>query len=234
VNGDGPTLVLGALDQEIKAFDRHLEAAHTETWRGFAFHLGRIRERDVVVARCGVGKSLSAMLTQHLIDRYRPSRIVFTGIAGAVNPELEIGDTLVARTCMQYDMDVTALGFPLGKIPYTDFRVLSCDPELVDRALTCRPGKGRVLSGHVLTGDSFVVTSTDESHRYLRTELGGDVVEMEGASVGLVATVNEVPFVIIRTVSDKADGSAQVNFARFVKQASRRAWEFVDHIMATA
>ena len=179
-----------------------------------------------------MGKTLSAMLTQYLIDRYAPSRIVFTGVAGALDPELEIGDTLVAESCMQYDMDVTALGFKLGEVPYTPYRVLSCDPELVDSARTCRPSGGAVRVGHVLTGDTFVVTSKDESHRYLRDELAGDAVEMEGASAGLVATVNEVPFVIVRTISDKADASTSVNFAKFVKQASRNAWEFVDHIMA--
>jgi 5'-methylthioadenosine/S-adenosylhomocysteine nucleosidase len=233
--GAGPedlTLLLGAFDAEIEAFHRHLEGPRTATWRGYEFYEGRIAGRDVVVSRSGVGKTLSAMLTQHLTERYRPARILFTGVAGALNPELEIGDTVVARTCMQWDMDATAVGFELGEVPYSSYRVISCDAELVEAALTCTPSNGRVFAGHVLTGDSFIVTSTDESHRYLRESLGGDAVEMEGASVGLVAAVNEVPFLLLRTISDKADTSASVHFAKVVRQASRNAWEFVEHVLS--
>lgn len=226
-----PVLLLGALDAEVEAFKEHIDGASETRWREYRFLEGTIRGQAVVVSRCGVGKSLSAMLTQQLIDRYAPSAIIFTGVAGALNPELEIGDTIVARTCMQYDLDARALGFELGEVPYTPYRILEGDPDLVERALSCKPDNGSVHAGHVLTGDSFIVTSKDDSHRYLREELGGDAVEMEGASVGLVATVNDVPFVVIRTISDKADTSASVNFAKFVKRASRNAWEFVDHLL---
>lgn len=226
-----PMLLLGALDAEVEAFKEHIDDAKETGWREYRFLEGTIRGQAVVVSRCGVGKSLSAMLTQHLIDRYTPSAIIFTGVAGALNPELEIGDTVVARTCMQHDLDARALGFELGEVPYSSYRILEGDRDLVDRALTCRPSNGSVYAGHVLTGDSFIVTSKDDSHRYLREDLGGDAVEMEGASVGLVATVNEVPFVVIRTISDKADTSASINFAKFVRKASRNAWEFVDHLL---
>lgn len=226
-----PILLLGALDAEVEAFKEHIDGPRETRWREYRFLEGVIRGHAVVVSRCGVGKSLSAMLTQHLIDRYTPSAIIFTGVAGALNPELEIGDTVVAKTCMQYDLDARALGFDLGAVPYTSYRILEGDRELVERALTCKPSNGSVHGGHVLTGDSFIVTSKDDSHRYLRDDLSGDAVEMEGASVGLVATVNDIPFVVIRTISDKADASASINFEKFVKKASRNAWEFVDHLL---
>jgi 5'-methylthioadenosine/S-adenosylhomocysteine nucleosidase len=232
VEAEGPVLLLGALDAEVETFAEHLDSIREVEWRGYRFIEGRIRGLSVVVSRSGVGKSLAAMLTQHLIDRYAPSAIIFTGVAGALNPDLEIGDTVIAETCMQHDMDARALGFQRGEVPYTPYRVLTCDPELVARAAMCTPTSGTVRLGHILTGDVFIVTSKDESYRYLREELGGDAVEMEGASVGLVATVNEVPFIVIRTISDKADASASVNFATFVTKASRNAWEFVDHLLS--
>lgn len=225
------TLILGALDDEVEAFREHADVRSISNWRGYTVSEGSIRGHEVVISRSGVGKSLSAMLTQYLTDRYAPSRILFTGVAGALNPALEIGDTLIAESCMQYDMDVTALGFELGEVPYTPYRILSCDPQLVALARTCRPSTGTVRVGRVLTGDRFIVTSKDASDRYLRDELAGDAVEMEGASAGLVATVNEIPFLIMRTISDKADASTSVNFAQFVQQASRTAWELVDHVM---
>lgn len=232
IPGDGPVLLLGALDAEVETVGGHLMHTREVAWRGYRLLEGRLRGRAVVVTRSGVGKSLAAMLTQHLVDRYAPAAIIFTGVAGALNPQLEVGDTVVAETCMQHDMDATALGFARGEIPYTPHRVLTCDPGLVARALTCTPSTGRVLPGHVLTGDVFITASRRESLRYLREELGGDAVEMEGASAGLVAVVNEVPFVLVRTISDRADTAASIDFAAFVKQASATAWEFADHLLS--
>ncbi|MFP4206005.1 MAG: 5'-methylthioadenosine/adenosylhomocysteine nucleosidase [Spirochaetaceae bacterium] len=225
------TLLLGALEAEIGAFAGAMEDAEEVDWRGYRFLEGSLRDRPVVVARVGVGKSLSAMLTQHLVDRYAPGRIILTGVAGALAPDLEIGDTIVARTCMQYDMDATALGFPPGKIPYSPYRVIPCDAALVAGALEVRPRSGTVRAGHVLTGDTFMAAGEHERARYLREELGGDAVEMEGASVGLVATFNEIPFVIIRTISDKVKHGPKVSFSSFVKGASRNALDFALHLL---
>ena len=169
------------------------------------------------------------MLCQHLIDVCAPGQILFTGVAGALNPSLEIGDTVIARDCIIHDMDATALGFKRGEIPQSPYRVISCDAELVARAAAVKPLSGNVLIGRVLTGDQFV--SSVETRNELRTTLGGDAAEMEGASVGLVATVNRVPFLLIRTISDKADGQAHINFNAFLKFASRNSWHYLRAIV---
>ncbi len=238
------TVVFGALDAEIEAFVDAMEVDAEDHWHEFVFRRGTLAGRSVVVAKSGVGKSLAAMLTQRVIDVYHPHRIILTGVAGSINPGIEIGDTLVAVDCLQYDMDVTALGFKIGEIPYSPYHVLQCDHFLVERAMTCPPEDsrvgaraentttGRVHKGRVLTGDRFLVQSMMEGHRYLRDSLLGDVVEMEGASVGLVATVNRLPFVIIRTVSDKADANAHIDFAKFLPRAGRNSLNFVSHILS--
>lgn len=224
------TAIFGALDAEIDAFVDTMRTDTTEKWNEFVFRAGSIGGRPVVVAKSGVGKSLAAMLTQRAIDAFSPQRIILTGVAGSINPAIDIGDTVIARDCLQYDMDVTALGFRLGEIPYSPYHVLRCDSELVERALGT-PDGAKVHVGRVLTGDRFLVQSMMDAHRYLREKLAGDVVEMEGASVGLVATVNKIPFIIIRTVSDKADSNARVDFARFLPRASSNSLAFVRHIL---
>lgn len=234
--------LFGAFDEEITELLGSLDEAGEQEWRGFTFHEGRLEGRDVVISKSGVGKSMSAMLTQKIIDRFEPECLIFTGLAGGINPDLEIGDTVVARDCLQHDMDATALGFKRGEVPYSNFRIFDCDARLVDIALGCEPslpaaeaaGAGptpHVMAGRILTGDTFLVKSMMESHRYLRDELHGDAVEMEGASVGLVAAVNGVPFLIIRTISDRADGNARVDFNRFVPWASKNSLRFVRHIL---
>jgi len=234
--------LFGAFDEEITELLRNLEGDRKQQWSSFTFHQGRIGGREVVISKSGVGKSMAAMLTQKIIDLFDPDCIIFTGLAGAINPDLDIGDTVVARDCLQHDMDATALGFKRGEIPYSNFRIFDCDAGLVDIALGCEPspapaeavGAGpnpHVMAGRILTGDTFLVKSMMKSHRYLREELKGDAVEMEGASVGLAAAVNGVPFLIIRTISDRADGNASVDFNRFVPWASKNSFRFVRHII---
>ena len=223
------TLILGAMDGEIAAARADLKNPSTTEWNGFQIHHGWIENREVLVAKTGVGKSLSAMFCQHLIDTHTPDRILFSGIAGALDPSLEIGDTLIARDCVIHDMDATALGFKRGEIPYSPYRVFTCDPDLAAQAAAVEPMKGRVVTGRVLTGDQFVASA--QTRNELRAALDGDAVEMEGASVGLVATVNRIPFLLIRTISDKADGQAHTDFSSFLQFASRNSWHYLQQIV---
>ena len=223
------TLILGAMEREVARARRELKDTRTIEWNSYKYHRGRIGDCDVVVAGTGVGKSLSAMLCQHLIDVTAPDRILFSGIAGALNPMLEIGDTVIARDCIFHDMDATAFGFALGEIPYTSHRVIACDPGLVERAASVRPLSGKVVVGRVLTGDQFIASA--ERRRELRTALDGDAVEMEGASVGLVAAINRIPFLLIRTISDGADGRSAGRFASFLRFATRNSWHYLRRIV---
>lgn len=223
------TLILGAMDGEIAESRANLQHSSTTEWNGFEIHHGWIGDREVEVAKTGVGKSLSAMFCQHLIDTHTPDRILFSGVAGALNPSLEIGDTLIARDCVIHDMDATALGFKRGEIPYTPYRVFTCDPDLVAQAEAVEPMEGSVVTGRVLTGDQFVASA--QTRHELRAALDGDAVEMEGASVGLVATVNQIPFLLIRTISDKADGQAHTDFSAFLRFASRNSWHYIRQIV---
>ena len=222
------TLVLGAMDGEVAAITAGMQVDAREEWNGFPVLRGEISGRPVVVSRTGVGKSLSAMLCQRLIDAWSPERIIFTGVAGALRSTLEIGDTVIAVDTMQHDMDVTALGFELGRIPYSPHRVFACDPELVRLAAGVRPPHGSAHRGRVLTGDRFVADAATRER--LAQTLGGDAVEMEGASVGLVATVNSIPFLLIRTISDHSDGSA-VAFEEVVSFAAGNSWHYLREIM---
>lgn len=176
----------------------------------------------VLVVRCGVGKVQSAMIAQRVIDEFDVDAIVVTGVAGALAPDLAPGDAVVARDVMQHDMDCTPIGFARGEIPFTGERLFVCDETLVRLALTA-PVKHRLRAGRILAGDQFITGSDRETHRYLRDELAGDAVEMEGAAVGQVCVRNKVPFVVVRTISDRADGEAPVSFQQVLPMAAANA-----------
>ncbi len=223
--------ILGAMDGEIAEFLGALDRKKEERWTDFVFHTGMLEDREVVVMKSGVGKVMAAMVTQRLIDAYRPRAVIFTGLAGGISDRLEIGDTLVAEDCIQHDLDASSLGFKRGEVPYSPYRVLVCDRTLVDAASFCIPEKGKAVRGRVLTGDQFITKRDFASHRHLLEELKGDAVEMEGAAAGLVATVNKVPFLLIRTISDRADSNAKTDFHAFLSRASRNSLHFVRHVL---
>ena len=215
--------VLAALDEEIEAFRGAHALTPVEEGTPFAAFRFRVGAVHAVLMRTGVGKVFAAMVAQRAIERIRPDCLIVTGIAGSVREGLDLGDVVVSRDCVQHDLDATAMGFDLGQVPYTDYRILRADPRLVELALATPLTGQRVVAGRILTGDQFISDPDDAVRRRL-SGLDGSVVEMEGAAIALVATVNRVPFVIIRSVSDKADAAAPADFGAFLRRAAANSY----------
>ena len=227
-----PTVViLAALDEELEAFAGAYELTPVEEGTPFAAFRFRTGGVDAVLMRTGVGKAFAAMVAQRAIDRARPDYLIVTGIAGSVRGDLDLGDVVVSRDCVQHDLDAGALGFEVGQVPYTGYRFLRADPRLVELALATPVAGRRVVAGRILTGDQFVSGPDPALRRRLR-ELGGAVVEMEGAAIALAATVNRVPFVIVRSVSDKADAAAPADFGAFLRRAAANSHTVCAGILA--
>jgi 5'-methylthioadenosine/S-adenosylhomocysteine nucleosidase len=230
-------LILGAMDGEISDFIEAMDQRNEDiSSAGVQMYSGRLSNRDVVVAKSGVGKVMAALTTQNILDHIRSSGrvveyLVFTGLAGAINPAYRIGDTLIAVDCVQHDLDATALRIPRGTIPYSKMRFIGSDLRLVEAAQSYRPVEGTVHTGRVLTGDQFIHQRNNPEYAYMTVELEGDAVEMEGAAAATCALVNGVPFVLIRTISDQADGKARVKFSEFLPKASRNSLQAVLHLL---
>ena len=224
-------VLLGAMDAEIEEFLAVLSDVQRLEWHGFPQYRGRLDGHEVIVSKSGVGKVMSAMVTQHLIERWQPRAVVFTGLAGSLRRQIDIGDTLVARDLVQHDLESVALQLPRGQVPFSSYRFLPADPALLTLASEYRPESGSLHLGRICTGDQFITYREMASHTYLTDELAGDGVEMEGASVALVCTVNGVPFLVARTISDRADENAASNFEAFLPQASRNSLDLVRHLL---
>ncbi len=225
-------VILGAMDSEIESFLSVMDGRQAHHWHGFEHHQGEIEGRTVLVGKSGVGKVMAAMVTQRLIHEYQPDAVLFTGLAGSLQPHIEIGDTLIARDLVQHDMETSQIGYPRGQIPFTDWRFVPGDERLLRIAEGFQPTQGRAHLGRICTGDQFITHREMTSHAYLTGELAGDAVEMEGASVAQGCAVNRVPCLVARTISDKADGSAAANFEEFLPRASHNSLDFVRHMLA--
>ena len=220
-----PLAVMSAMDVEMELYHDRCEVHGSMQRAGLTFHEASWQGHDLVLVRAGVGKVNAALCTQILIDTFDADAVLCTGSAGAVNPDLDIGDIVVARDCVQHDVVVEFLGLPRGQIPFTNFRFIATDPSLRRRALAGTLREHRITEGRVLTGDTFI---EDEAHRQqLRDELDGDCVEMEGAAVGQVCAMNDVPYLVVRAISDRADGASDIDFEAFLKEAAHSSSRIV-------
>ncbi|MFF2093555.1 5'-methylthioadenosine/adenosylhomocysteine nucleosidase [Paenibacillus sp. NPDC058174] len=222
--------IIGAMAEEIELLHQHVEAANQFVKAGITYYEGSLHGKSVIYCKSGVGKVNAAVCTQILLD-LGADCVLFTGVAGAVDPKLEIGDIVVSSSCIQHDMDCSPLGFARGVIPYHERSEFVADERLVKLAADAASKlfSGRSLTGKVLSGDQFIASR--EAVQQLHEIFQGACAEMEGASVAQVCDLNEVPFVIIRSMSDKADGSAHVNFPEFTVKASNHSYQIIHEML---
>ena len=226
----GTTGIMSALAEEQLGLLDLLVQAHCVSHAGREFWLGRLQDHAVVLALSRIGKVAAATTAAALIERFGASRIVFTGVAGGLGQDVQVGDLVVGREYLQHDMDASPL-FPRYEVPLYGCARFAADPALLARlAAAARvyleqaataPDAGtdrtaRLHLGLVASGDRFVASAA-QAHA-LRAELPDALcVEMEGAAVAQVCRDYAVPFCAVRTISDRADDSAHVDFSRFVR-----------------
>ena len=223
--------IIGAMIEEIEHYRQSMINVEETRKANITFYEGQLNNNQVILCQSGVGKVNAAVCTQILIDDFEIGQVIFTGVAGALNNELEIGDIVVSTAAMQHDMDASALGFQKGTIPFAEKSVFIADEKLVNLALQASEevNEGRTFSGMVLSGDQFIAAG--ESAHSLYEQFEGYCTEMEGAAVAQVCDMNDIPFVIIRSMSDKADGSAHINFNEFAAHAAERSFLIVDKML---
>ena len=178
----------------------------------------------------GIGKVNAAVCTQVLIDHFGVDYIINTGCAGAIHPELGIGDILISTDAVQHDMDVSALGDPIGTIPRLAESYFKADEMLVKLAQEAAAETAEnyhVILGRVASGDKFI--GTKEGKEHIKRYVQGDCAE--GAAIAHACWLNRIPFVIIRAISDSADEQANMSYEQFVLLAAKRSSELVEKIL---
>ena len=196
----------------------------------FTFFHAMEHDQPLILGTSGVGKVAAAMTTQKIIDHYDPRYILFTGLAGALNPAYDIGDLILADQCIQYDIDASELGFPVGTIPYTEYHTFTPDTTLLKLAQQIETDQ-KVHTGTILTGDQFMTHDKRDRYQTLLDQFKGDAIEMEGAALAHVCTHNQIPFLLLRTISDKANEAASHDFSKFLKTASTHSFEFLQKLL---
>lgn len=227
-----PLAILSALPQEQFGLIELLQGPRKVRHANRVFWLGELHSQPVVLALSKIGKVAAATTATVLIERFHVEGIVFTGVAGGLGIDVKVGDVVVASDFLQHDLDASPL-FPRYEVPLYGKTRLPCDPGLstllheaccmaLDSGFFAGHGfhDARIHRGLIASGDRFVC-GADESRRLLAlTAAAGhavQAVEMEGAAVAQVCMDYAVPFAVMRTISDRADDSAHVDFPNFVE-----------------
>ncbi len=224
--------IIGAMHEEVVELIQLMKNIEEEKIVNLTFFKGKLCGKDIVLVEGGIGKVNAAVCTTLLVSHFKVDKVIFTGVAGAVNPDLEVGDIVVSTELIQHDFDVTSFGIEPGMIPRMKESFFKADESLVELAKNVAYDlftPERVKSGRILSGDQFIACSDKLS--WLKETFNGECTEMEGASVAQVCYLFNVPFVVIRSISDKANHDAKVDFAEFVKLASKNSKDIVVQIL---
>lgn len=200
---------------------------------GMQFHEGVLNRKDVVIVQCGIGKVNAGICVQILADIFAVDAVINTGVAGSLRAEINIGDIVVSADACEHDMDVSALGYEPGIIPQMETSFFKADRKLAEEAISvCREVNPEinVYEGRVVSGDQFISDGTVKDR--LIQQFDGSCAEMEGAAIAHAAFLNKLPYVVLRAISDKADGSAHMDYPEFERAAAAHCAKLVENLVA--
>lgn len=223
--------IIGAMEEEVESLHKEMEVDQTKRQNGLTFYKGVLDNQEIVVVRSGVGKVNAAMTSQILIDEFGVDALINTGVAGGPKPKLNIGDIVISTRTVQHDMNAADKD-KVGAIPRMDKTFFKADSALVKLAKKSAnelPKNVNVYTGTIATGDQMV-TDDKKSHR-IANRFDAWAIEMEGAAIGQVAYLNDIPYVVIRSISDTAGDEGTELYNNFKDKAAQNAIDMVRHIL---
>ena len=224
--------IIGAMEEEVAHLKEAMQVEKTVERAAMTFVKGKLDGKDVVVVRSGIGKVNAGICAQILADLFEVDTLINTGVAGSLDAALDIGDIVISTDAVQHDMDVSALGDPVGQIPRMDTFAFPSDERMVQLDVQANEEANpdiHTFTGRVVSGDQFV--SDGAVKERLVTQFQAKCTEMEGAAIAQAAYLNKISCVIIRAISDKADNSSTMDYAAFEKQAITHTVRLVRNLM---
>lgn len=211
--------IIAAMQIEADKIIAAMTDVKEETYGSVTYHSGKLGDNEVVCAVCGIGKVFAAMCAQTMAVIYKPEYIINSGVAGTLTHELTIGDVAISTDAVQYDMDTSAIGDPVGLVSGINVIRFKASEELGNKIANIAGELGvKTHFGTIATGDRFV--GDRETKAKIVEMFGGVACEMEGGSVAHVCYVNKIPFCIIRAISDSADGEAVEDYPSFAERSA--------------
>ena len=217
--------IMGAMPEEIQPILSKLDNVETNIYGANKYYEGSYNGQEVVVAYSKIGKVFATLTATILIEKFGCEKLLFSGVAGAISSDLEIGDLIMADGLCQHDLDITAFGHPFGFVPEGEV-CIPTDKGLRDIAKTVAKAKGLTLKeGIIATGDQFVANNVRKD--WIEDTFKASALEMEGASVAVVCSSFDIPFFVLRAISDSADMDAGFDFEAFLEKSAKVSADFI-------
>lgn len=217
--------IMGAMPEEVAPILEKVGSYKTVEYAGNRYYEATYRGVELIIAYSKIGKVFSTLTATTMIEHFGATKLLFSGVAGAISPTLKVGDLIVATKLAQHDLDITAFGHPFGYVPEGSVFV-EADKEMIEMSKEVAASMGKsVQEGIIATGDQFV--ANDERKNWIGATFGADALEMEGGSVAVVCSALDVPFFILRAISDAADMDASFSFDAFLETSAKESAEFV-------
>ncbi|HEY5524034.1 MAG TPA: 5'-methylthioadenosine/adenosylhomocysteine nucleosidase [Clostridium sp.] len=215
--------IIAAMNEELEILHSEMSLEEKKVKANMTFNKGKLWGKDVVAVVCGIGKVNAAICTQILASEFGVDKVINVGVAGGISKEIYPGDIVIADNLVEHDMDTTSFGDPHGQIPRMDTFDFKCDKDLVEVAKkACANNKElNTFIGRIVSGDVFVADV--EKIKWLEKEFNALSCEMEGASIAHTCYLNNIPFVVIRSISDNANNGAHMDFQKFTPIAVKNS-----------
>ena len=217
--------IMGAMPEEIEPLLKKMKNVETIFYAQNKYYAGVYNNQELVVAYSKIGKVFATLTATILIEKFKCDKLLFSGVAGAISDDLDIGDLIIADGLCQHDLDITAFGHPFGYVPEGEV-CIPTDVGLRNIAKEVAKDKGLTLKeGVIATGDQFIANVTKKD--WIKKTFKADALEMEGASVAVVCNTFNIPFFILRAISDSADMDASFNFDEFLESSAKISADFI-------
>lgn len=217
--------IMGAMPEEIEPLLAQVENVNQTEYADNSYYEATYKGKEIVIAYSKIGKVFASLTATMLIEKFGCDRLLFSGVAGAISPELKIGDLIIANSLCQHDLDITAFGHPHGYVPEGKV-CIPTDKKLREIAkLVAEKNDLELKEGIIATGDQFVA-SVDRKD-FISTTFNAHALEMEGASVAVVCDALNVPFFVLRAISDSANEEADMDFDTFLESSAKISAHFI-------
>ena len=216
--------IIAAESKEMNEIKNLMNDIEEKKIYNLCFYIGKIEEKQCVLVECGEGKVNAARTSQIMIDNFKISKLINVGSAGAVNENLNVKDVVIADKLVQYDFDISGLGYEKGEICNIG-KFIYCDKELVEHCKEAiselKDDDYKAIVGTIASADSFC--DKPEIAKMVRNDFGAECVEMEGAAVAQVCFLDKIPFLVIRGISDTPNGNNKIDFKTYLELAAKQS-----------
>ena len=217
--------IIGAMQEEINPLLKIIGKYSKTEYGKNIYYEAEYQGVELVIAYSKIGKVFASLTASSMIEKFGVEQILFSGVAGAINPKLKIGDLIYATKLAQHDLDITAFGHPFGYVPEGSVFIETSNELNLIADEVAKENKIDLGKGVIATGDQFIASSEKKS--WIEKTFQADALEMEGASVAVVCDSLNIPFFILRAISDSADDSADMDFDIFLEQSAKVSASFI-------